>query len=823
MTHTAQPGTTTAGPRHAARPDPGEARAAGPGDEALNDPTSAPASAEPSQRERADGRLPAPPGLPGAREAPVAPAELWPGPLDEDLRPPRWIGWRLRLLVLAVLGGCFGLYFLALGVSREPHVDARWRPTPDGQVQLSASSHPALQPHVGHTLEWLGGGQVFTWPADPVALRGSSRWIADDDARARHAQALAWRDQALREDGGLPAAVELGFEQSYPVHVELAPGRITALPGLFWLLAALALALFLGSAVVLLSGPGWLSLAYAAAALAQCGNLVFMAIDVATGIRTANGWVRWDWPARAAFDLITAAALVQVAAMHPRRLAGGPAWAVGAWVLALGLAGWNAQAVRPHAWWLVQGATIVLGGVALLLVSWSNRRQPHPYALVLRRFGAVAWVTWVMLTAAVAATGARPDLQFNLATVGAMVWYAFLGSLLLLVPFLSRSQQLLREFSLLAATSTAATLLDLLFVAVFSLGQFTSLTLALFAALGAYLWGRQWLLSHLRSSQRLTMEALFERLYRIARELETRPQRSGQLLTRLLRELFEPLEIWTLRQGVDAARPVAGGSALVVPLPQLTGQDEAQQPPAVLLRHAGKGQRLFTMEDARLTDRILDQLRRAVAFDRAVEQGRSEERLRIAQDLHDDIGARLLTLMYQAPDRQMEDYIRYTLQDLKTLTRGLAAQSHRFTDAAAEWKADLAHRLAAARCELVWTLHHDDDPELGMVAWSALTRVLRELVSNAIAHAQAKHVRVDIRLHQGRLELTVSDDGRGGDPQAWTHGLGLGGVRKRVKQLGGTVEWRPQTPRGVICRVVVPRLTGAEPGGEPQGSATRRA
>ena len=50
----------------------------------------------------------------------------------------------------------------------------------------------------------------------------------------------------------------------------------------------------------------------------------------------------------------------------------------------------------------------------------------------------------------------------------------------------------------------------------------------------------------------------------------------------------------------------------------------------------------------------VEQLKRAVAYDKAVERGRSEERARIAQDLHDDIGARLLTLMYKAQSPEME-------------------------------------------------------------------------------------------------------------------------------------------------------------------------
>ena len=192
--------------------------------------------------------------------------------------------------------------------------------------------------------------------------------------------------------------------------------------------------------------------------------------------------------------------------------------------------------------------------------------------------------------------------------------------------------------------------------------------------------------------------------------------------------------------------------------------------------------------------------------DEAVEQGRGEERLRIAQDLHDDIGARLLTLMYQAPTPDMEEYIRHTLQDLKTLTRGLAAPSHRLSAAAAEWKRDLNHRLELAGCELVWEMRADQDVDLSMVQWSALTRILRELVSNAISHAQARQLRVNLTLGGALLTLRVSDDGLGRAPAQWSHGLGLGGVRKRVKQLDGQVSWRELSPQGICCEVVVPNF-----------------
>jgi signal transduction histidine kinase len=229
-------------------------------------------------------------------------------------------------------------------------------------------------------------------------------------------------------------------------------------------------------------------------------------------------------------------------------------------------------------------------------------------------------------------------------------------------------------------------------------------------------------------------------------------------------------------------------------------------PQAVQLRFAQRGQRLFTQEDARLAQRVLEQLRRAVAYDDAVERGRHEERQRIAQDLHDDIGARLLTLMYQSPSKEMEDYIRHTLQDLKTLTRGLAATEHQLSHAAAEWKADLTQRLQAAEGQLGWSVQFDQDLRLSVVQWSALTRVLRELVTNALYHGHAGRIDVNMVLQGGALALCVVDDGQGRDPASWAHGLGMGGVRKRVKLLGGQVQWMERAPRGVVCEVQVPRF-----------------
>lgn len=309
----------------------------------------------------------------------------------------------------------------------------------------------------------------------------------------------------------------------------------------------------------------------------------------------------------------------------------------------------------------------------------------------------------------------------------------------------------------------------------------------------------------------MSAERMFERLYRVARAIEQSPEQADQQVTDLLRELYDPITLVHDTQVESPARVSADGSTLVVPIPDTLAPGGSSAPASgLVLRFAQQGRRLFTQTDARLSERLLEQLGRAVAYDRAVEQGRREERTRIAQDLHDDIGARLLTLMYQAPNPEIEEYIRHTLQDLKTLTRGLAAANHPLSHAAAEWKADIGQRLSTAGCDLHWSFSADKDFALSVVQWSGLTRVLRELVNNIIVHAHATQVLISAGFDRGRLTLQISDDGIGRAPETWSHGLGLGGVRKRVRLLGGQVTWAEQAGRGIRCDVSVPLTEGRD-------------
>jgi signal transduction histidine kinase len=757
-------------------------------------------------------------------------------PLPPEDRRGQWLVWRRRGLILFALLGCLGVFGVVQWMAGLPYLDAQWQRGPAGQLVLVSSNQPALQAQRGHAVLAMrapgGPSQVM----DAQLLHRAPRWQAHEPSRQAQRQQLQGIHTVLVA-AGAAQRVELLLDTGQWVSTVVAPRGYAGLGMALWPLVGLALLLYLFAAILLWAKSQPRHSQLVVMSICQVLNLLFLALETLPGLvlsshtgsadglswtTAAMGWAG-DTRLRVALDLCSAAASVHAFAVHPRPLPGAK-WLTlaGFGVLPLWLL-LTHGVTSPSLWWWGQAACMGVSAMGLVAVQRSLHIEANPYSRLLRRFALTGLLTFAAATVAataVAVVSAWMPLQAGVALTASITWNALVTIVLLIIPFSARSPQLFREFATLAGISTLATSIDLLFVAVFALSPFTSLAAAVFIALALYAALRQRMMNRLIGNRTLTTERTFDHIYRAARAVQEQPTQYTQRLTQLLRDIFEPVEVLRSDRVPSTSLVIGGGSTLVVPIRSTEADSNAvATPPAAFalgLRFAQKGQRLFNLDDARLADRAVEQLRRAVAYDQAVEQGRHEERLRIAQDLHDDIGARLLTLMYQSTNPEMEDYIRHTLQDLKTLTRGLAAQDHLLSHAAAEWKADLTQRLHAAQGRLAWSFDVDNDLSLTMGQWSALTRVLRELVSNSLYHGHASLVEVDFQLQGSLLQLSVRDNGGGKNPQDWAHGLGMGGVRKRVKALGGQVLWRENTPVGVCCEVTVadfgPREQGVAAG-----------
>lgn len=197
----------------------------------------------------------------------------------------------------------------------------------------------------------------------------------------------------------------------------------------------------------------------------------------------------------------------------------------------------------------------------------------------------------------------------------------------------------------------------------------------------------------------------------------------------------------------------------------------------------------------------------AESRDQAVRQ----ERERIYADLHDDLGAKLLGLVYEAESPVQADLARAILQDLRDVVTRSRGTPGTLGDVLADIRSEAAQRLSAVGIGLAWDAPDDlPDPTLDTARALHLHRIVREALSNAIRHAQAHRVRVRVRAHAGDLLLDVTDDG-GGVDQVARAGSGMRSMRDRATELEGRIDWVAGTEGGAKVILRFPLDDGRSP------------
>jgi two-component system sensor histidine kinase UhpB len=90
-----------------------------------------------------------------------------------------------------------------------------------------------------------------------------------------------------------------------------------------------------------------------------------------------------------------------------------------------------------------------------------------------------------------------------------------------------------------------------------------------------------------------------------------------------------------------------------------------------------------------------------------VEQVTERERKRIAADLHDDLGAKLLTIVHTSESERISTLAREALEEMRLSVRGLTGKPVRLADALGDWRAEVVSRLAQAGIEGDWEAPED--------------------------------------------------------------------------------------------------------------------
>lgn len=217
----------------------------------------------------------------------------------------------------------------------------------------------------------------------------------------------------------------------------------------------------------------------------------------------------------------------------------------------------------------------------------------------------------------------------------------------------------------------------------------------------------------------------------------------------------------------------------------------------------------------------------AAAIERADSWGRAlaSQRDALLMEVHDGVSASLsrasMLLSDLEPHLSAEtvaharEAIRDGLDEVRAITRLLAPKPATFQSLTGEMRRAMADACAAAKLELTFEVElAEGDGDLSTSTVPAavahtLRRVAREATTNAIKHANARHLTCRVAATKESFTLRVEDDGRG-LPEARSEGQGLGIMSRRVARVGGSVEHgnrRSEDGGGAYVEVRLPRMS----------------
>jgi signal transduction histidine kinase len=191
-------------------------------------------------------------------------------------------------------------------------------------------------------------------------------------------------------------------------------------------------------------------------------------------------------------------------------------------------------------------------------------------------------------------------------------------------------------------------------------------------------------------------------------------------------------------------------------------------------------------------------------------------RLRIAADLHDELGSDLSGIALAASLLGRDEALSERSRD--RLAR-VAAAVARVTEGLRDivWHVNPEHdtlpaleaRLRGVAAAILGDLAHDVRTSgvtrpVSMDVRRHLVLIVKELLANIVRHARATRVAIRVAWAAGALRLSVADDGRGFDEANGERGAGLANIERRARAIGGSVVTETGTERGTRTIVEVP-------------------
>jgi signal transduction histidine kinase len=246
----------------------------------------------------------------------------------------------------------------------------------------------------------------------------------------------------------------------------------------------------------------------------------------------------------------------------------------------------------------------------------------------------------------------------------------------------------------------------------------------------------------------------------------------------------------------------------------------------------------FSVTDLRLVE--LFARHAGIAIDNArlhAQAGRlavAEERDRIGRDLHDGIIQSLYAvglsledvpeIMAEAPDEAAErvdaaiESINLAIRDIRNFIYGLRPEALDGTQVVAGLAALAEEVRHGGLVDVIADLDPAADPGLDAGAGADLLNLVREGLSNAVRHAQARLISIELAPSETGSTLVIADDGVGFEPTERVGAAhhGLANMRARAAAIGGSLDIRSAPGAGTKVVVDLPRPDPYPEDQEPQ-------
>lgn len=227
--------------------------------------------------------------------------------------------------------------------------------------------------------------------------------------------------------------------------------------------------------------------------------------------------------------------------------------------------------------------------------------------------------------------------------------------------------------------------------------------------------------------------------------------------------------------------------------------------------------RLKTMQDTAerlFLEKTLAQQQRT----EAILEAEDRERLRIARDLHDGIGqmlaaARMALGNFLAKKKLENQHIQNSLDLLEESIKEIREISHNMMPGAlTKLGLSTALKQFVNKINALGVLQIELQiigvkERLSEKIETMLYRVVQEILSNIIRHAEATKVSIELVKHENELVLVVEDNGKGFDGKApENNGIGIKNIATRVEYLNGSVNFDSAIGRGTSVIVEIPLI-----------------